>query len=244
MIYAVIFTLGLILGSFYNCIGIRLAKEESIVYPPSHCVKCNHRLSYLDLIPLFSFLFLKGKCRYCHKKISIKYPLFELITAISFCACYTKFNLSLDFLLAILFVSVLIIITVSDIEEYIIPDSALLIGGILILIVQIIKYKTFVVENLVYAALSFGIMYGLKLIGNYLFKRESMGDGDIKLMGLIGLVLGFKEAILCIFASAYLGLPYALYVTLSKKENKELPFGPFLSLAAFILLLIDIKLFT
>jgi len=243
MIYAVIFIFGLVLGSFYNCVGLRLAHDESIIYPSSHCVKCGHKLNVLDLIPLLSYVFLKGKCRYCKEKISIRYPMFELVTAIAFCLCYAVFNISFELLIALIFVSVLIIITVSDIETFIIPDSALLIGGILILIVQIIAYKTFAFDKLVNATISFGMMYGLKLIGNFLFKKESMGDGDIKLMALIGLVLGIKEAILSLFAAAYLGLPYAIYIMVSKKENKELPFGPFLSLGAMLLLFIDFNLF-
>lgn len=243
MVYVVIFILGITLGSFYNCAGLRLAHDESIAFPASHCVKCNHKLKALDLIPLFSFLFLKGKCRYCKEKISFRYPFFEFLTGIIFCLCYYKFGISLEFIISIIFTSVLIIITVSDIETFIIPDSVLLIGGILILFVQIIAYKTFAFDKLVHAAICFGIMYGLKLIGNYLFKKESMGDGDIKLMALIGLVLGIKEAVLTLFAAAYLGLPYALYVMIIKKNNRELPFGPFLSLGALLLLLIDINIF-
>lgn len=243
MIYVVIFILGVTLGSFYNCVGLRLAHDESIAFPSSHCVKCNHKLKTIDLIPLFSFVFLKGKCRYCKEKISFRYPFFEFLTGIIFCLCFYKFGLSFEFLISIIFTSVLIIITVSDIETFIIPDSVLLIGGILILIIQIIVYKTFAFDKVVDAVICFGIMYGLKIIGNYLFNKESMGDGDIKLMALIGLVLGTKEAVLTLFAAAYLGLPYALYVMINKKNNRELPFGPFLSLGAFLLLLIDINIF-
>ena len=243
MIYVVIFIFGITLGSFYNCAGLRLAHDESIVFPSSHCVKCNHKLNTFDLIPLFSFIFLKGKCRYCKEKISFRYPFFELLTGIIFCLCYYKFGVSYEFLISLIFTSTLIIITVSDIETFIIPDSILLIGGVLILIVQIIAYKTFAFDKLVNGAICFGLMFGLKLIGNFLFKKESMGDGDIKLMGLIGLVLGAKQTIFSLFAAAYLGLPYALYVIISKKNNRELPFGPFLSLGAIIFLLIDLNIF-
>lgn len=243
MIYIVIFILGITLGSFYNCVGLRLAHNESIVFPSSHCVKCNHKLNTFDLIPLFSFVFLGGKCRYCKKKISFRYPFFEILTGLAFCLCFYKFGISYEFIIALIFVSALIIITVSDIEEYIIPDSILLISGILIVVIQIIAYKTFAFDRIVDGAICFGFMYGLKIIGNYLFKKESMGDGDIKLMALIGLVLGTKKAILTLFAAAYLGLPYAIYVMISKKSNRELPFGPFLSLGAFILLLFDLNIF-
>ena len=96
MIYALLFILGIIFGSFYNVVGLRLSKEESIVFPPSHCTSCNHKLSPLDMVPIFSYIFLKGKCRYCSKHISIKYPLFELLTGILFVLSYVKFGFTIN----------------------------------------------------------------------------------------------------------------------------------------------------
>lgn len=243
MVYAILFIFGLIFGSFYNVVGLRLSKGESIVFPPSHCMNCNHRLHFFDLIPLFSYLFLKGKCRYCSKHISIKYPLFELLTAFLFCLCYLKFGYSIETIISIILCSMLVIITVSDLDSYIIPDSVLIICSVLIFGLYFCVYKTIAFDNLVNGIASFIFMFLIKMLGNFILKRESMGDGDIKLMAVVGMVIGFKKAILSLFLASYLGLPYAIYIMVKKNVNHELPFGPFLSLASLILLFIDIKIF-
>lgn len=243
MIYALLFILGIIFGSFYNVVGLRLSKEESIVFPPSHCTSCNHKLSPLDMVPIFSYIFLKGKCRYCSKHISIKYPLFELLTGILFVLSYVKFGFTINTIVSIIFCSMLVIITISDLSSYIIPDSVLLICFILIFIIYLFTYKTFAFDHLINGIISFCFMYAVKLIGNLVFKRESMGDGDIKLMGVVGMIIGYKKVITSLFLASYLGLPYAIYVMVKKNVNHELPFGPFLALASLILFFIDFKIF-
>lgn len=240
MIYVLFFVIGIIFGSFYNVVGLRLSKEESIIFPPSHCPNCDHKLGILDLVPLFSYLFLKGKCRYCGKHISIKYPIFEFITGVLFCLCYLKFGFSIDLIISIIFCSMLVIITVSDINSFIIPDSVLLVCGILLVIIYLYEYKTFAFDYFCGGVVSFIFMYAIKLFGNFVFKKESMGDGDIKLMSVVGIVIGYKKVILALFLAAYLGLPYALYVMIKKDANHELPFGPFLSMASLILLFVDL----
>lgn len=243
MIYVILFIFGLVFGSFYNVVGLRLSKGESIVFPPSHCMNCNHRLHFFDLIPLFSYLFLKGKCRYCSKNISIKYPLFELLTAILFCTSYLKFGYSIETIISIILCSMLVIITVSDLDSYIIPDSVLIICSILIFGLYFYEYKTIPLNNLLNGIASFIFMFLIKMLGNFILKKESMGDGDIKLMAVVGMVIGFKKVILSLFLASYLGLPYAIYIMVKKNVNHELPFGPFLSLASLILLFVDIKIF-
>lgn len=243
MIYVILFIFGLVFGSFYNVVGLRLSKGESIVFPPSHCMNCNHRLHFFDLIPLFSYLFLKGKCRYCSKHISIKYPLFELLTAILFCTSYLKFGYSIETIISIILCSMLVIITVSDLDSYIIPDSVLIICSILIFGLYFYEYKTIPLNNLLNGIASFIFMFLIKMLGNFILKKESMGDGDIKLMAVVGTVIGFKKVILSLFLASYLGLPYAIYIMVKKNVNHELPFGPFLSLASLILLFVDIKIF-
>lgn len=243
MIYALLFILGIIFGSFYNVVGLRLSKEESIVFPPSHCTSCNHKLSPLDMVPIFSYIFLKGKCHYCSKHISIKYPLFELLTGILFVLSYVKFGFTINTIVSIIFCSMLVIITISDLSSYIIPDSVLLICFILIFIIYLFTYKTFAFDHLINGIISFCFMYAVKLIGNLVFKRESMGDGDIKLMGVVGMIIGYKKVITSLFLASYLGLPYAIYVMVKKNVNHELPFGPFLALASLILFFIEFKIF-
>ena len=243
MIYVFIFITGVCLGSFYACIGYRIPNKISIVKPSSFCPNCKNSLKWYMNIPLLSYIFLKGKCRYCSKHISIKYPLFELLTGILFVLSYVKFGFTINAIVSIIFCSMLVIITISDLSSYIIPDSVLLICFILIFIIYLFTYKTFAFDHLINGIISFGFMYAVKLIGNLVFKRESMGDGDIKLMGVVGMIIGYKKVIISLFLASYLGLPYAIYVMVKKNVNHELPFGPFLALASLILFCIDFKIF-
>ena len=136
----------------------------------------------------------------------------------------------------------LVIITVSDFNSYMIPDSVLLVSGILIFTIYLIRYKTFAFDYLAQGVFCFIFMFGFKLIGNFLLRKESMGDGDIKLMAVVGMVIGFKKVIFSLFLAAYLGLPYAIYVMVKKSVNHEVPFGPFLAIASIIMLFLDFDL--
>ena len=119
----VFFLLGTILGSFYNVVGYRLCKNESIIKPGSHCPKCNHKLSFLELIPVLSYIFLKGRCKVCKEKISLFYPLIELFTGLLFATCFYSFGFSYDLIIGLALVSLLSIVIVSDVNFYIIPDE-------------------------------------------------------------------------------------------------------------------------
>src|SRR5690606_12164677 len=116
---------GLVFGSFFNVVGLRVPKKESIAFPPSHCTSCDRRLTALDLVPVFSFLFLKGKCRGCGERIHWVYPLMEFIAAGLFALSFWHFGFTPELIIAILFVSMLVIITVSDIAYMLIPDKVL-----------------------------------------------------------------------------------------------------------------------
>ena len=118
-----IFIYGLLIGSFLNVCIYRIPRDESIVFPSSHCTTCSTKLKWYDNIPLFSYITLKGKCGYCGEKISIQYPLIELLNAILYLLLFYKFNLSVDFVFYALISSVLLAITIIDIKEMIIPDS-------------------------------------------------------------------------------------------------------------------------
>lgn len=237
----VLFIFGTIFGSFYNVVGTRLAKEESIVFPPSHCENCGHRLKFYELIPIFSFLIQGGKCRVCKTKLSIKYLLYEVFTGLLFSLCYISFGFNLQLLLALTFVSILMIVIISDFDSYIIPDEVLIVGFIMLFIefIFIYSFKTALL-HLVSGICSFILMYGLKLFGDFLFKKESMGGGDIKLLFLIGYVIGFRMSIISIFLSSFIGLPISIYI-FYKNKNHVIPYGPFLSLATLIIFLCQIS---
>lgn len=229
------FFLGTIFGSFYNVVASRLSKNESIIYPPSHCPFCQHILQPWELIPIFSYLLQRGKCTNCKKKISIFYPISEMVCGILFSMCYYVFGFQWDLLIALTFVSMLIIVVLSDLYYMIIEDSVLLFFGILLMVETIGIYGWYSnAIHMLHGLVAFGIMYLLKLGGDFLFKKESLGGGDIKLMLIIGFMIGWDMSIITIFLSAFLALPISI-VVLKSKENHEIPYGPFLALACLIL---------
>lgn len=238
------FILGLLFGSFYNVVGYRLPRGESIVYPASHCTKCNHRLTPLELIPVFSFLIQGGKCKVCKDKISWFYSIFELATGILFALSYLVYGISFDLLIVLTFISMLLIVIISDYQTMIIPDS-LLIFTLILLIIELFVKNGFnsLLNNLLNAIIMFIIMFIIKKIGDFLFKRESMGGGDIKLMFIYGLVLGWPTSCLSICLASFIGLPISL-ILLKKSDSHEIPFGPFLAIAAIILILFKIDINT
>lgn len=240
----VFFIFGTIFGSFFHVVGTRLPNGESIVYPPSHCTNCNHVLKPLELIPVFSFLLQGGKCKNCKQKLSWFYPIYEIVTGILFGLCYSIFGFSLELIIALTFVSILMILIISDYYYMILPDSVMIVGVVLlgIEIFMIHGTETFL-KSIGSGIATFLIMYLIKLFGDFLFKKESMGGGDIKLLFLFGMVLGIPMSVISIFLASFIALPIALIVLYKEKTN-IIPFGPFLSISAILLFLsrIDIDL--
>lgn len=247
------FILGTIMGSFYNVVGYRVPKKESLLFPSSHCPNCNHKLGPLELIPIFSYIFLGGKCKECKKKISMFYPLFEFFSGLLFMLSYLVFGFSLDCLFAITFASLILIIIISDLIYMIIDDITLIVFAVLLLIeIYFINGFNGVGTALLNGLLSFGIMFLIKLLGDFIFKKESMGGGDIKLMFTFGIVLGYQMSIVSIFLASFIALPIAVYFSLKYKDKKyieddeipehSIPFGPFLAVAAIIILLTRIDI--
>jgi len=245
--YAILFLiLGLMFGSFYNVVGYRLPKKESIMFPSSHCTACGHKLRPFELIPVLSFIFLGRKCRGCKTKISWYYSFFELLTGLLFMFSYLKFGFSIELAAALIFTSIIVIITVSDYKYYIIPDEIIVIGIITLSITYFLNGGfidgSFNLGSagielgivLLNGLLAFFLMWGIKLIGDKIFKKESMGGGDIKLLFIFGMVLGFPLAIVSIFLSSIIALPISIII-LKKSKSSIIPFGPFLSAAALIL---------
>ena len=232
-----IFIFGLVFGSFYTVVGERLPLGKSLINPPSHCSNCNNRLGILELIPVLSFIILGGKCKKCKSKIPILSTLIELFTSILFLIAYVKFGISIKLFIALIFISMLIIVIVSDTRYMVICDEVLIIGNIIIFILLIISIGMKAsLMSLFYGLASFIIMLSIKTLGDMIFKRESMGGGDIKLMFTFGLVLGIPSAVASIFLASFIGLPISLIV-MKKNSSHELPFGPYLSISAIILLL-------
>ena len=226
------------MGSFLNVCIIRLPKEESIVAPGSHCPQCKKPIKFYDNIPLVSYLLLRGRCRYCHSPISIQYPLVEGITALGSLILFMKFGPSLSYLIYFAFVAALIVITVIDLYHQIIPDVISLPGiGVGLLASLVIPQITFL-NSLIGILLGGGSLFLVATVYQWLFKREGMGGGDVKLLAMIGAFLGWKAVILTILLSSLIGSITGIIVMVSKGKDFKyaIPFGPFLSLGAVIAL--------
>lgn len=237
-----LFILGTILGSFYNVVAYRITKGESIVYPSSHCPNCNHKLRFWELIPIFSFLLQRGKCSSCQNKISLFYPLSEIVCGLTFVLAFLSFGISVDLIIALTFISMLIIVVLSDYYYMIIEDSVLIVFGLLLLFeIFLINGFDVLLVSIKNGLISFGIMFLLKIFGDSIFRKESMGGGDIKLMLVIGIVIGWDMSIITIFLSALLAFPVSLIILKSKKDH-EIPYGPFLALASLIIYLTHFNL--
>ena len=238
----VFFILGCAMGSFFHVVATRMSNEESIIKPGSHCHVCNKKLKWYELIPVISFVIQGGKSRCCKQKLPISYVLVEVITGSLFSVAYHVFKITPDLLINLIFISGLIIVIISDIEYMIILDEILILSSILIIITKLIflGFEPTLI-SLGHAIGAFILMYVVKLIGDFIFKKESLGGGDIKLMFLFGLVIGFPISVVSIFFATFIAFPIALYVLIRRKDNM-IPFGPFLSIASIILLISKINL--
>lgn len=229
------FVFGLVFGSFYNVVGLRVPVGESIVTPPSHCPKCGRRLTALDLVPVLSYVGLKGACRSCGNKISPLYPVMELLTGSLFAFSYYTFGWSPELFVALLFVSLLVIITVSDITYTLIPNKVLLPFGVLLFFARLWAPLSPWWDAILGALIGLGLLWFVAKISLWLFKKEGMGGGDIKLYFVLGLVLGTKGVFVSLFLASVIGLFVGLIYERMKKDGEEgFPFGPSIAVAAIL----------
>ena len=239
-VYLLILTIviGLCVGSFLNVVIYRLPNNMSLASPPSHCPKCNYKLKWYDNIPIFSYLFLKGKCRSCGDKISIRYILIEIINTVLWFACLVAFtdviiktnqNDYILFAVSCLACSTLICIFCCDLEHMEIPDELQIIVLILALI-SIFSDNVDAKDKVVGFLIGGGLFASIYYIFLFIKKKEGLGFGDVKLMAVTGLLLGAYNTILTIILSSVFGAIILLILNLSKKEgsNKEYPFAVFI----------------
>jgi leader peptidase (prepilin peptidase)/N-methyltransferase len=236
MWYIAAILLGAIVGSFLNVCILRLPKEESIITPGSHCPHCKKPIAFYDNIPLVSYFILRGKCRHCKKKISLQYPIVEGITALSSLLLFIKFGPSLPYLLYFAFVSSLIVITGIDLSHQIIPDLISLPGIGVGLLGSLLFLPLTFLNSLFGVLLGGGSLFLVATLYQWLFKREGMGGGDVKLLAMIGSFLGWKAVILTILLGSLIGSITGIVIILLKGKDFKyaIPFGPFLSLSAVI----------
>jgi Type II secretory pathway, prepilin signal peptidase PulO and related peptidases len=233
--------LGFIIGSFLNVCIYRIPREESIAYPPSHCTNCSNGIKWYDLIPIFSYIFLlKGKCRHCGEKISIRYPIIEFITGILYLMIYIKYGLTLECLKYITFVTVLIVVGMIDLDTTDVYFSTTLTGNILaVLFIVATGYLYHDFKQYI-----FGGLLGGGIISTIILLTKGMGWGDAEICLFSGLFLGFKLTIVMIFFSFVFGAVISLILIALKKKNKKdyIPFGPFIALAAIFTIFLGDKI--
>lgn len=229
------FILGTILGSFYLVVGTRLPKDEDVIKSRSKCDSCQKTLKWYNLIPIFSYIFQKGKCSSCGQKISIDHFLVELITGLLFLFASFYYPMGYNFYISLIVISLMIIIFISDFKYMVILDSSLVTSCILVLILMIIYKFSFkaICVQILSGLILFLVMFLVERVGTFTLKKDSLGGGDIKLTFVLGFILGIKAGIVALVLSSFLALPYAI-ATLYLKDNHEFAYGPFIAGALFI----------
>lgn len=229
------FCFGAVIGSFLNVVILRLPnKDESVIFPASHCTSCMATLHWYENIPIISFLFLRGRCSHCQSRISFQYPLVELCTGILAAALLHTFGFSLTTAGYFLFSASLVVIIWIDIHHQIIPDLISLPGILLGLLFSFITPMVTWQDSLIGILVGGGILYAIAY-GYFLWRKvDGMGGGDIKLLAMIGAFLGWQSLPFVIFASSLSGTLVGLLAMIQQKKGGQtrIPFGPFLSLAA------------
>ncbi|MCF7926076.1 MAG: prepilin peptidase [Candidatus Izimaplasma sp.] len=216
---------GNLLGSFFNVLGIRLPNNQTIL-GRSQCSNCKKQLNWYELIPVFSYIFLKGKCSKCGSKISIIHPIIELITGLIFgISYYYLHNNIFELSIVLLFSSLMIIVTVCDIYYRTVPNIFLIIFTPIILVLRIIYPVETIIHTLLGGFLGFGFMYLLAIYGKKRFNTTALGGGDIKLYFVIGIFLGVETVFLSLFFAAIYGIIFSKVV---KFKNGQIPFVPFI----------------
>lgn len=229
MIQSIVFIFGLLIGSFLGVVISRLPINETFVTGRSRCDSCKHVLSPLDLIPVFSYLFFKGHCRYCKVKLPIRYLILELLTGLLFMLNYIVFGFSYQFIISTLLTIFLIIIAYIDIDTMIIYDRFhILIAGIAI--IEIILLKSNILNHIIGTLIISIPFLILAMISN------GLGGGDIKLMAAAGFLLGVNKIFVAFIISSLIGGIYAIYVLINKKAKGKdaIPFGPFLCIGIYL----------
>jgi len=230
------FLFGALIGSFLNVCICRMPKSESIVFPPSHCTRCDYVIRWYDNIPILSYLLLRGKCRRCGEPISLQYPLVEFINGALALALFLKCGLGFAFAILFLLCSALVVVTFIDLEHQIIPDSITLPGIVIGFVISFFIPGFGWLDSLIGVVAGGGSLLLIAYGYQFLAKKDGMGGGDIKLLAMLGAFFGWKAILFIIFAASLVGSVIGIGVMMAQKKDSTLaiPFGPFLASAAVL----------
>ncbi len=233
------FILGASAGSFLNCAAWRIAHGEAFVTGRSRCPVCGHELSLPDLVPIFSWIFLRGKCRHCKARVSVRYLVTELTFALLTVACLMRFGLAVLALRNWVFLCCLFFLSLVDLDSYIIPNGSLVVAALAWLAAVWFGEEPL---TALWKGLLAGVVYGgglllVSLLLDKLLKKDTLGGGDIKLFAVIGLYLGFIGTLFSVIFACVLGLLFALLRRARGKEGEQIPFGPAIAASAALVLL-------
>ena len=231
--------LGMIIGSFLSVCIYRIPKEESLIYPGSYCVECGHALSFLDLVPIISFLSLEGRCRYCGKKISAFYLYIEVMTGLVFGIVYLRFRFSIEGLMYAVFAGTLITLTMIDREYMLLPTKVIGFGGFIGVVFRICqsvmsREVNILIEAILTAFLGYVLFCSLFYFSKLILKKEGLGFGDVRLIGMLGLYLSLSQMFFTLLLASLLALIYGLFLLWKKKVSEPFPFGPFINFGALV----------
>lgn len=235
-LYTVALVFGLVIGSFLNVCIYRVPRGMSIAFPPSSCPACGARIKPHHNIPVISYLFLRGRCHSCGESISPKYPAVELLNGFLYMAALYRFGPSESAVVAMLFLSAMVVVTFIDMEHRIIPDGITLPGIPICFAAGTLVLGTGYINSLLGILAGGGLLYGVGVLGGIVLGKDGMGGGDIKLMAMAGALIGWKLVLVSIFIGAALGSFVGVPLILLKvmKRDTMIPFGPFLAVGSAV----------
>jgi leader peptidase (prepilin peptidase)/N-methyltransferase len=227
-----VFIFGLCIGSFLNVCIYRLPQSKSIVHPRSMCPNCGAPIRFYDNIPILSYIALKGKCRHCSASIALRYPVVELISGAFALGVYLKYGIGFDALIYYAFIATLLVITFIDIDHQIIPDVITLPGIPIFFAASFALMQITFFDSLIGILVGGGSLFLVAWLYHLLTKKEGMGGGDIKLLAMIGAVIGWKGVLFTIFVASAVGTLVGMLIILKTRKTMKLavPFGPFLAI--------------
>jgi leader peptidase (prepilin peptidase)/N-methyltransferase len=235
--YTLVALFGLCIGSFLNVVIYRLPLNKQVSAGRSICPHCQTQLRWYHNVPLLSWLVLRGKCGFCGGRISMRYPLVEALNAVAWVYFFSRFGWSVELAVFAFLSSVLLAIFFIDLDHQIIPDVITLPGMVLGLAVSLAPGGLTILQSAIGLVVGGGSLYLIALLGDWLFKKESMGGGDIKMAAMLGAFLGWQKVLFVFLASAVIGLAISVVLMVFSEKlraNRVVPFGPFIALAAML----------